>query len=404
MLILRDCTWLHAPPFRSRPPSRVRCSKVPMATSIRIAIVGDVHNDWNLEEDTKALQLLKPDLVLFTGRCTGDFGNENVDIVRSISNLDFATAVILGNHDAWKTRKFAPKYHLMTFLSHTFLSILVFPMNEESFHLPVLEQFPVGTILLRKEKDSIFALPLSVEKDAVQLQLEYLGEAHVGYRRLDFPNFKLSIVGGRPFSCGGDYMFRNKLLAARYSVHKMDESAKRIYQAALTTPTDHSVIFLAHNGPTGLGSNVDDICGRDWVPEGGDHGDPDLAVAISQLKATTKQSIKLVVFGHMHKELAYGKGVRKMIVVGDDSTVYLNGAIVPRVKTISNEQVSHISSSNTEMTSAIASDFKGTLRAFTIADIVDGNLEKVTETWVLVIKDIVKIENKVVLFNKAAKM
>lgn len=38
----------------------------------------------------------------------------------------------------------------------------------------------------------------------------------------------------------------------RYGIHDMDGSAKRIYQAALGTPADHSVIFLAHNGPTGV--------------------------------------------------------------------------------------------------------------------------------------------------------
>lgn len=32
----------------------------------------------------------------------------------------------------------------------------------------------------------------------------------------------------------------------------MNESAKRIYEAAIETPADHSVIFLAHNGPTGI--------------------------------------------------------------------------------------------------------------------------------------------------------
>lgn len=37
----------------------------------------------------------------------------------------------------------------------------------------------------------------------------------------------------------------------------MDGSAKRIYEAALGTPADHSVIFLAHNGPTGVS-----ICGE----------------------------------------------------------------------------------------------------------------------------------------------
>lgn len=42
-----------------------------------------------------------------------------------------------------------------------------------------------------------------------------LGEEHVGYRRLDYPMLKLSIVGGRPFSCGGQQLFRKRLLAAR---------------------------------------------------------------------------------------------------------------------------------------------------------------------------------------------
>lgn len=32
----------------------------------------------------------------------------------------------------------------------------------------------------------------------------------------------------------------------------MDGSAERILQAAMGTPEDHSIIFLAHNGPTGV--------------------------------------------------------------------------------------------------------------------------------------------------------
>lgn len=31
----------------------------------------------------------------------------------------------------------------------------------------------------------------------------------------------------------------------------MEGSAKKIYEAALGTPEGYSVIFLAHNGPTG---------------------------------------------------------------------------------------------------------------------------------------------------------
>ncbi|XVF35520.1 hypothetical protein REPUB_Repub18cG0152900 [Reevesia pubescens] len=94
-------------------------------------------------------------------------------------------------------------------------------------------------------------------------------------------------------------------------------SAKRIYEAALGTPEDHLTIFLAHNGPTGLGSELNDICGKDWV-----FGD--LEQAISHLKETTTFSIPLVVFGHMHKELAHGNGLRKMMV-GTDDIIYLNG-------------------------------------------------------------------------------
>lgn len=40
---------------------------------------------------------------------SGDFGNENVDLVRSIADLEITKAVILGNHDAWNTQKFSGK-------------------------------------------------------------------------------------------------------------------------------------------------------------------------------------------------------------------------------------------------------------------------------------------------------
>ncbi|PON88832.1 Calcineurin-like phosphoesterase domain, apaH type [Trema orientale] len=90
----------------SRSKPRPTLPPPPMAaTSARIAVVGDVHNDWYLEEDTKALQLLQPDLVLFTG----DFGEENVELVQSVANLEFPKAVILGNHDAWYTQQFSGK-------------------------------------------------------------------------------------------------------------------------------------------------------------------------------------------------------------------------------------------------------------------------------------------------------
>ncbi|GAV79971.1 Metallophos domain-containing protein [Cephalotus follicularis] len=317
-------------------------SLTPMATSVRIAVVGDVHDDWNLQEDTKALQLLQPDLVLFTG----DFGNENVELVQSVADLRVAKAVILGNHDCWTTQEFSGK-----------------------------------------------------KKDRVQLQLECLGEEHVAYRRLDFPLFKLSIVGGRPFSHGGERMFRKRLLSARYGVKDMDGSAKRIYEAALGVPEDHLVILLAHNGPTGLGSNSNDICGKDWVFGGGDNGDPDLAQAISQLKEATEFVIPLVVFGHMHKELAHGNGPRKMIVVEPDNTVYLNGAIVPRVKRLIDDQGA-VNRNLTNEGSVKSPESGGTLRAFTLVEILDGSVVKISESWVSVVGEKSALEEEHTLFKR----
>lgn len=334
-----------SPPHKKRKVKKSKKKRFSMSTtSARIAIVGDVHDYWNLEEDTKALQLLQPDLVLFTG----DYGNENVKLVRSIADLTIAKAAILGNHDAWYTSQFSSR-----------------------------------------------------KKDSVQLQLDSLGMEHVGYRRLDFPTLKLSIVGGRPFSTGGQRLFRPKLLSARYGIRKMEESAKRIYKTALGTPEDHSIIFLAHNGPTGLGSEVNDICGRDWTFEGGDHGDPDLADALSQLKETTKLSVPLVVFGHMHKKLADGNGLRKMIVVGDDNSIYLNGAIVPRVKklVVKNSGTCSENPITNEAPLVSRKSVVGTKRAFTLVEILGGRLEKIAETWVSVIGEKVALHEEHILFS-----
>ncbi|KAB2080172.1 hypothetical protein ERO13_A05G050600v2 [Gossypium hirsutum] len=264
----------------------------------------------------------------------GDFGNENLELVQDVAALNFPKAVILGNHDSWSTQQFSSK-----------------------------------------------------KKDRVQLQLECLGQEHVGYKRLDFPLLKLSIVGGRPFSCGGQQIFRKRLLSARYGIQDMEGSAKRIYEAALGTPEDHLVILLAHNGSTGLGSELNDICGKDWVFGGGDHGDPDLAQAISHLKETTNVSIPLLVFGHMHKELAHGNGLRKMIVVGADDIIYLNGAIVPRVKRSTNETSLHASNSD------------GTYRAFTLVEILSGQVNKISESWVSVVGNETTLEEEHILFK-----
>ena len=66
------------------------------AGSLRLVIIGDAHGQYG-PEDEAALSFLEPDAAIFLG----DFGEERVDIVETISAGVTPRAVILGNHDAW---------------------------------------------------------------------------------------------------------------------------------------------------------------------------------------------------------------------------------------------------------------------------------------------------------------
>lgn len=125
----------------------------------------------------------------------------------------------------------------------------------------------------------------------------------------------------------------------------------------------------------------------------------DLAEAISHLKETTTFSIPLVVFGHMHKQLAHGNGLRKMIVVGTDNIIYLNGAIVPRVKRPINEQQTSYRHSIDNENSLQASNSDGTKRAFTLVEILNGRVDKISESWVSVVGNETTLQEELILFK-----
>lgn len=246
---------------------------------VTIAVVGDIHSQWE-EDDNLALENLGVDLVLFVG----DFGNEAVSIVRLIAELNLPKAAIMGNHDAWYTASDWGR-----------------------------KQCPYDR----------------TREDWLQTQLDLLGTAHVGYAKLDFANLNLSVVGSRPYSWGGSQWKNKTFLRDRYGVTNFTESTAKIVAAAQQA-TYSTVIFLGHNGPTGLGEEPEAICGRDWKPLGGDHGDPDLAEAITEVRALGKQ-IPFVAFGHMHHRLRHtGSRLRIQVEYNSAKTIYLNAASVPR--------------------------------------------------------------------------
>lgn len=248
--------------------------------TITIAVVGDVHDLWD-SQDEVALKALGVDLVLLVG----DFGNEAVEVVRAIANLSLPKAVILGNHDAWYT----------------------------------------ATDWGRKK------CPYDRQKeDWVQQQLDLLGECHVGYGKLDFPQFGLTIVGGRPFSWGGASWKNQDFYRDRYGVTNFVESIDLI-MAAVDSAVYETIIFMGHCGPKGLGDQPEDPCGKDWKPIGGDYGDPDLAEAIAQTLDLGK-AVPFVAFGHMHHQLRHTQTqLRRAIHLTPAGTLYLNAANVPRI-------------------------------------------------------------------------
>ena len=275
---------------------------------IQIAVVGDVHDRWE-REDELALKHLGIDLVLFVG----DFGNESVEVVRQVASVDLPKAVILGNHDAWYTAS-------------------VWGQKKAPYD--------------------------RTKEDRVRQQLELLGETHVGYGKLDFPQFNLSVVGSRPFSWGG-YKWRNKdFYRDRYGINNFAESTTRIVAAAKETAYDN-LIFIGHNGPTGLGDKPEDTCGKDWEPIGGDRGDPDFAEAIEKVRILGK-SIPLVTFGHMHHSLRHRKDrLRTIINTSPEGTIYLNSACVPRIK----------------------EGKEGKERSFSVVTLQNGKVRQITLLW-----------------------
>src|SRR6476469_2297215 len=260
--------------------------------TIKIAVIGDVHDAWEAA-DGQALQHLGVDLALFVGY----FGNESVEVVRAIAAVDVPKAAIMGNHDAWYSasdwgRKKCPYDR--------------------------------------------------TKEDWVQDQLDLLGETHVGYGKLDFPAFNLTVVGSRPFSWGGSSWKNEQFYRDRYGVTSFPESTAKILES-VQSAAHETVIFLGHCGPTGLGDRPEDPCGRDWMPIGGDYGDPDFAAAIAQTQLLGK-AVPLVAFGHMHHNLRHTRERFRTAVYEDaKGTVYLNAANVPRIKPVEGDRLRNFS-------------------------------------------------------------
>ena len=262
-----------------------------IASPATLVAIGDIHRCWR-EVDSAYLERTRPDLALFVGDLGDELrehdaeGDKVEQTVERIAGIEVPKAVILGNHDAW--RSFGEKQ-------------------------------------------------LS---DALNSSLDALGSDHVAYDVREVPSAGVSVVGARPFSWGWPSLRSPELYDELYGVRTMRESAAAIVEAALSAQ-HRDLVILAHNGPTGLGSNSGDIYGKDFGKPGGDWGDHDLALALQRIEGFGLR-VRAVIAGHMHHVLLHPRGAERTRFVRRGDTLFVNCAVVPRVvRDERGEELSH---------------------------------------------------------------
>lgn len=195
-------------------------STPPSERVVRLAIAGDLHDQWD-GADEELLGRLAPDGLLVVG----DLSNGHPRIPRALARLNLPLACVLGNHDC----------------GH------------------------------------------DATGERLRHQLRLLGDRHCGWGLCELRPPGLAVVGGRPATAGGGYHL-SKAMRAVYGAVGLEESVERIHAAAAAADPSLPLILLAHCGPAGLGSHAVDPCGRDWKLPACDWGDQDLALAIARIR------------------------------------------------------------------------------------------------------------------------
>jgi len=255
----------------------------------QIAIIGDIHRQFN-QNDAIQFNQSDYDLLLFVGDLANYWHHEGLTIARQMARLQKPALIIPGNHDTLT----APQL------------------------LAEIKQWP----RLRRW------LAWGQSRRLRQWQ-RALGPVQVGgYSVHPVPGAEdVTVIVARPFAMGGSVLHCQPQLQRQFGIGTMAESAALLCQLVDETPSQR-LIFLAHNGPTGLGSRRDALWGNDFQPEGGDFGDSDLgeAIAYAQQQGNT---VLAVVAGHMHHTVK--KGGQRTWHLEQEGIHYINAARVPRI-------------------------------------------------------------------------
>ncbi len=258
-------------------------------STFKIGVIGDLHTHW---DDIDVLQFCQSDydLLYFTGDLGGGTPESCLRVARNLSQLNRTTLVMPGNNDLADIDEFAAELH----------------------HRSGLQTIAA----IRQGQDS----PAAASHGGINL---------CGYslHSFDHHDTDFTIVAGRPHSMGGPDLSFTDYMVRTYGIGSVTESADRLVALVDETPSD-TLLFFSHNGPTGLGGAPEDMWGCDFMPDGGDWGDPDLRTAIDYAKQAGKR-VLAVIAGHMH--LRTKEGAERPWSREVNGTLYVNAARVPRI-------------------------------------------------------------------------
>ena len=272
-------------------PWRLNGLAMPETTGGAVAVVGDLHSAWDVE-DIGFFQRAEYPLLLVTGDLGHSGSHDGRRIARTLAQL-------------------APR-------------VLVMPGNNDAVDYPHIR----AELTYRRARADLLADAVA-EGHSIPPGRESAQLCGYSVHDVELNGLALTVVAGRPFSMGGPDLAFPEALARVHDVHSIGDSTERLCGLVDEAGSEH-VVFLAHNGPAGLGALPEDIWGRDFHPDAGDWGDQDLRTAIEHARQRGKK-VLAVVAGHMHWAVAGRHDLQRRWQLQRDGVLYVNAARVPRV-------------------------------------------------------------------------
>ena len=169
-------------------------------------------------------------------------------------------------------------------LSRLHIPTLIMPGNNDTCDISQLSaelnhQHGIGEILALTGRRAS-------KRSAVQL----CGYSH---HLINCRDTAISLIAARPHSMGGPELSFPEYMMESYGIGSLEDSQAKLCELIDGAASDR-LLFLAHNGPTGLGAEPDAMWGCDFKPGGGDWGDTDLAAAMQYASQQGKTVLGMV--------------------------------------------------------------------------------------------------------------